>query len=174
MAIESATTQVVNPTFLDCCGGVEVAGNPPPVVVEADAIIKPKILLVRGYDNGSFQAYRDLRFQGGNTVLDDWTYVETGGRNGKGYLLSDDTNDPGNRYAYIRVPITVADLAQAGDAPISDIETNIRRGGMHVAFNLFGQTITDPLTVLATFANSSPQLHTKIEILPDLTVRAAS
>ncbi len=149
------------------------APEAPPEVPVSDAIVKPRILYVNGYDNGSYQAFRDVLFTSGRGETNHWSYVETGGSNGKGYLLTDDTNNDSGRKAYIRVPITVADVNQVGDAPISDIETNVRLGGMHVRFNLFGQTITDPLTVLATFATST-QIHTKIEILPDRTVRAST
>ncbi len=163
---------VPNPTFLDCCGG-NVISIEPPVLIDADAIVKPRILHVNGYDNGSFQAFRDLVFTAGRGETNHWSHVEVGGRNGKGYLLTDDTNNDSGRTAYIRVPIAVSNVNQVGDAPISDIESFVRLGGIHVAFNLFGQTPTEPLAVLGTFSNPIiTALNTTIEINPDLTLTA--
>src|SRR5678809_1038027 len=113
--IEVVTTNHPSPPFLDCCGGVS---STPPVILEADAIIKPKILMVRGYDNGIFQSLRDLRASAGNVGAGFWDYVETGGRNGKGYLLTDSINGISGGHthaAYIKIPTTVASVIASGD-----------------------------------------------------------
>ena len=146
---------------------------PPDTLPVSAAIIKPKIVYIQSAEVGGFQALDPVR-DNSQPLPTDWEYHQTGGPGDKGYLVTaavTDTVIAHRKWAFLayKNPDVVF---------YSDVQTNVRRGGMFARFNLFGQTLSIPLAVMAAYDFMQPSgggpFYTAqffIEVWPDLSVR---